>query len=245
MASESSNVPVTTFIALGLIAGLFIVFQSTRDPDQPDQDTTPDNDVRPHVELRETDLPVPRRLQSKSAEQSVGRSPQGEPERTTHKDDGVWRSPREGVYCLTEDCTSQRISAGATLPCQDDDCHQARDGHICIEDDCRTFEEIQGSPDFAPASRRLSQRVQDHITYEGALPTETITIELMMNGAGRVGRFRTVKSSGSESYDEAVRQAVYVASPFLELAGTLPHTQRLLQLVHLRIDPTTNSNRGY
>jgi len=233
MAEESKNMPVNTFLAIGAIIGLFVVFQGWRDSG--DEETPEINRIE---RLDGHELTAPPQPLRDSAEQSTDEQTLSAQPRHTERSFGqLWEQPRPGVYCLNADCSNVRVSAGAEPPCEDDTCSPAAEGMVCIENDCQSYASVQANADFVPATNRLTRRIKERVNHSGSTPPQPLTLELMMDDYGNVHSAKTVLSSGDTTYDRAVRYAALNASPFTELRGTLPHTRSLLQLIHINIEP--------
>lgn len=222
MAEGSNNLPVTTFIGLGTIIGLFVVFNSWRDTPTPAATDAPDS--------RGERKSQPARLTSEDGSTKAK-------EAFSSSSGQLWEQIAPGVYCLDAGCNAQRVTPGALAPCDSDACLQEHQGMICIQDDCRTYEEVQRSVDYLPATRRLNRRIREAVIYQGEQVFEPVVLELMLDEKGHVSRSSVVQSSGNQGYDRSVRQAAQAASPFSELLGIQPHTRSLLQLIHVRIAP--------
>lgn len=227
MAESSSNLPVTTFIALGTLAGLFIVFNSWRTPSDAPAQEAPERIDNPTAAYPPG---VRRSERNDTRGHGTGSEPQEPPSQ-------LWEQTMPGVYCLNAACTSQRVSPGVEPPCASPGCPSDHGGMICIDGDCRGYAELQRNVDFVPATRRISRRIKEAMSNEGIPPSQPVVVELMMDNVGVLSRVSIAQSSGSVDYDREVRRAALYASPFSELRGLQPHTRSLMQLIHIKIEP--------
>lgn len=231
MADESKNMPVTTFIALGAIVGLFVVFNDWRDGnvEEPPEPTRLEGSAERHS------LPNPALSLAARNGQQFQETPSDQ--RSRPEVGQLWQQQRSGVYCLNSDCSNVRLSPGVSQPCSSGTCVADNDGMVCLEGDCQAYADIQSRVDFIPATKRIRTRIRESVIYDGEPAQGPTTLELMMDDQGNLYRLTIVSSSGNTEYDSSVRYAALNASPFSELRGIQPHTRSLLQLIHLQIDP--------
>lgn len=213
---QGKSMPITTFIAIGTLIGMFIVFQSLRDTGQEEAsdagvaDVTAVQAQRPAAPPGATPAPRPR---SK-----------------------LWQEARPGVFCLNAGCTNMRVSAGTPSVCADEEaCDPVTESQICVDHDCRSLSQVQTSIDFLPAVKRIQRRIGEQLRFDGDAPAQPVTLALSLDDAGFIHQVLTARSSGSNAFDHAAHQAVYEAAPFSEIKRALPHTRGLLQHIHLNV----------
>tara|TARA_R110002051_G_scaffold250392_1_gene309722 strand:+ start:4193 stop:4879 length:687 start_codon:yes stop_codon:yes gene_type:complete len=228
MAEESKNMPVTTFIALGAIVGLFVVFNDWRDGnmDKPPEPTR----LEPTTEQQRLSIPggaSEKAPETRTQAQANARPFLGQ----------LWQQDHPGVYCLNADCSTVRLSPGASHPCDSGMCVAESEGMVCIEGNCQTYSDIQSRVDYPPATKRITDRIKEAVIYDGETAEQAVSLELMMDDQGNIYRLTVVSSSGNSNFDSSVRYAALDASPFSEIRGIQPHTRSLLQLIHVQIDP--------
>lgn len=214
MASDqSNNVPVTTFIAIGTLVGLFIVFQGTRlgDDESMDGETSP-----------------PQRLETRGASEG--------PKACLSEDCSVYRQD-------IKECEGGLVDPLGRLPAQDEDdasCHVT--ASICTPSGCVSEADVRRRADFQSAMRRIGARTGEHWRWASPVPVSRgAKVRVALDARGEVRGIDITASSGNREFDASVRRAVERAQPFTEIQEVSEHSRGLLQRFQLTFGRPSSS----
>ncbi|PXX95813.1 energy transducer TonB [Halomonas sp. LBP4] len=214
MASDqSNNVPVTTFIAIGTLVGLFIVFQGTRLGD----DESLDGELR-----------SPQRVVNRGASEG--------PKVCLSEDCSVYRQD-------IRECEGGLVDPLGRLPAQEDDdasCHATTS--ICTASGCVDEAEVRSRTDFQVAMRRIGARTGEHWHMASPVQVDRgAKVRVDLDARGRVRGIDITASSGNREFDASVRRAIERAQPFTEIQEVSEHSRGLLQRFQLTFGRPSSS----
>jgi TonB family protein len=214
MASDqSNNVPVTTFIAIGTLVGLFIVFQGTRLGDD---------------ESLDGETPTPQRLVARGASEG--------PKTCLSADCSVYRQD-------IKECDGGLVDPLGRLPAQDEDdasCHIT--ASICTTSGCVSEVEVRSRADFQSAMRRIGARTGEHWQWASPVQVSRgAKVRVELDARGEIRGIDITASSGNREFDASVRRAVEQAQPFTEIQEVSEHSRGLLQRFQLTFGRPSSS----
>lgn len=214
MASDqSNNVPVTTFIAIGTLVGLFIVFQGTRLSGD---------------ESLEGEPPSPQRVVSRGASEG--------PKVCLSEDCTTYRQN-------IKECEGGLVDPLGRLPSQEGietSCQVTTS--ICTAAGCVEEAEVRSRRDFQTAMRRIGSRTGEHWRMATPVDVDRgAKVRVVLDPRGRVQDIDITSSSGNREFDASVRRAIEHAQPFTEIQEVSEHSRGLLQRFQLTFGRPSSS----